>query len=220
MAWLDAGALTLLGFGVTVALTTAAWVVTHRQKLTYDARAERLRLLDRRINEFYGPLSVTAKVNKRMLDALLAQRRVQGTPFLNADAPRSPADVSTWRLWVETNFMPANQRLVDLVEKNAHLIREDKVPQCLLDLAAHVAGYRIVLERWKREDFSESFSPFPYPNDLLAYAEASYAALKDEQLRLIGLQRPTRGGGGGKAPPVVEPAAPAAASVRDRQDGF
>ena len=192
--------LAIFSASVTLAIATGGWVYTHLHRLHFERRNDRLRFVEKQLNEFYGPLYVTLRVNDILVRALLARRQQEGTAFLDADAPRQAGHVSEWRIWVEANFMPANKRLVDLIAEKAHLIREEEMPECLLQFAAHVAGYQAIVERWRLGDFSEAVSRFAFPDDLDDYAERSYKDLKQEQLRLIGQQRRARRGGlGGSA---------------------
>ena len=61
------------------------------------------------------------------------------------------------------------------------------MPECLLELYAHVAAYRPVIERWKTGDFSQHASLLNFPTDsLLKYARDRYKTLKREQTLLLG----------------------------------
>jgi hypothetical protein len=67
-------------------------------------------------------------------------------------------------------FMPLNEYREDLILRHSHLIREREMPSCLLQFAAHTAGYKAVLTKWKSGDFSELFSSVPFPNAIYEYA--------------------------------------------------
>ena len=82
--------------------------------------------------------------------------------------------------------MPLNLRLERTVVDNADLIMEERMPDCLLRLCAHVAAYKPVMKKWQSEDHSEFLSLSPYPEDLLEYAESSYSELKAKQAALLG----------------------------------
>ena len=73
-----------------------------------------------------------------------------------------------------------------MILDNAHLLRENEVPECLLRFVAHTAAYKAVIKKWVNADYSEHLSVIYYPVELGTYASNSNAELKAEQLRLIG----------------------------------
>jgi phage gp29-like protein len=91
-----------------------------------------------------------------------------------------------WRLWVAEVLMPMNLSQEKIILNSAHLIREQEVPECLLNFVAHIAAWKAVLKKWEVGDFSEQFSLVAYPTEVADYAASAYRELKAEQLRLIG----------------------------------
>ena len=84
-------------------------------------------------------------------------------------------------------FQPLNEEMARLVTQHADLIEDVEMPNCLLDLYAHVAAYRPILEGWKTGDFSEHVSLIEFPvNAILEYARAHSRRLKGEQALLLG----------------------------------
>jgi Fe-S cluster biosynthesis and repair protein YggX len=171
---------------ITIIIALFGYLFTYYHKLKLKQREDKLKLIEKQINEFYGPLYMTVRSTEIMIAALYAKRKAMGMNFLDEDAPKSEKDISEWRIWVENIFMPLNEKILNLIIDKAHLIREKEVPECLLNFVAHVSGYRAIVKKWEKGDFSEAVSPFPYPRDLKEYAERSYLELKEEQLRLVG----------------------------------
>ncbi len=116
----------------------------------------------------------------------MKKRKSDGLRFLDEGAPKSSEEVSEWRIWVENIFMPLNERILNLIINNTHLIGEAEVPFCLLSFIAHISGNKAIIKKWESGDFSEAIFPFQYPRDLKDYAESSYLELKKVQLRLLG----------------------------------
>ena len=55
---------------------------------------------------------------------------------------------------VDEHHLHAAERLREkIIIENAHLIVEEKMPQCLLDFVTHVVGYKAVLAKWADGDF-------------------------------------------------------------------
>jgi hypothetical protein len=71
-----------------------------------------------------------------------------------------------------------------IIEK-AHLIIEERMPQCLLDFVTHVVGYKAVLAKWNEGDYVERRSTIGWPPEFDVYVRHSYASLKAEQTRLM-----------------------------------
>ncbi len=84
-------------------------------------------------------------------------------------------------------FMPLNEEMALLVTKHSDLLIETHIPQCLLDLSAHVHGYRGVIAAWGKGDYSGHMSLVSFPGfDLYEYARSSYERLKTDQARFLG----------------------------------
>jgi hypothetical protein len=84
-------------------------------------------------------------------------------------------------------LMPLNLRMESVVVEKSDLLEEAKMPESLLQLCAHVEGYRTILKRWEAGDYSEHFPVINYPVEVREYAQQSYAHLKAEQKRILGL---------------------------------
>jgi len=68
-----------------------------------------------------------------------------------------------------------NARLEEISVSKADLIDGDELPECLLDLVAHVASYRAVFASWQRGDFSVHTAPLNYPGEsVVSYAEEHF----------------------------------------------
>src|SRR5215467_30025 len=88
----------------------------------------------------------------------------------------TPKDLEAWRLWMKEVFMPVNIRMETIVIENAHLIIDGKMPECFLDLAAHLAVYKAVIKKWESGDFTQHLSSINHPSSSLThYITASYA---------------------------------------------
>jgi hypothetical protein len=84
--------------------------------------------------------------------------------------------------------MPLNLLLEKTIVENADLLIEEKIPDCLLLLGAHVSAYKAVLKKWENQDYTEHTSLVNYPwEDVCAYVETSFMSLKREQAKLLGL---------------------------------
>jgi hypothetical protein len=164
---------------LTVILAFAGYLVTFFSARMLARRQDKLRLVDRRLSEFYGPLYVASKAGNIAYRALLRkQGKSQSEPILDSE-------MKEWVLWMTTIFKPLNDVREKIIIQKAYLIVEEQMPQCLLDFVTHVVGYRSVLSKWADGDYSERRSSIGWPPEFDAYVERSYAALKAEQTRLL-----------------------------------
>ncbi|MCH7690227.1 MAG: hypothetical protein IIA17_04170 [candidate division Zixibacteria bacterium] len=170
---------------VSVIVVFIGYFFTYFFNLRLARRAERLAFLTAQLNELYGPLYVITQTTKTLFEALGEKVKEKGMKFINEDAPKSKDDLSEWQIWLEEVLIPLNTRLEDILIQKAHLIRERETPNCLLAFSAHSAGYRVLVRKWKKGDFSESYSLILYPDEITEYAEESYQEIKKEQLEMI-----------------------------------
>jgi hypothetical protein len=164
---------------LTIVLAFAGYLVTFLSTRMMARRSDLLRLVNQRLNEFYGPLYVATVAGNTAYRALLQkQGKTQCHPIRDEE-------MKEWVLWMTTIFMPLNDIREKIIIENAHLIIEEQMPRCLLDFVTHVVGYKALLTRWAAGDYSERRSSLGWPPEFDAYVERSYQSLKAEQARLL-----------------------------------
>ena len=164
---------------LTIIVAFAGYAITFLSAHMLARRRDKLELVNRRINEFYGPLYVASQAGNIAYRSLLKK---QGK--MKSD-PISDAEMKDWMLWMRTIFMPLNDIREKIIIEKAHLIIEEQMPQCLLDFVTHVVGYKAVLRQWAEGDYTERRSTIGWPPEFDVYVSRSYAALKAEQTRLM-----------------------------------
>ena len=164
---------------LTILVAFAGYAITFLSAHMLARRRDKLDLVNRRLNEFYGPLYVASEAGNIAYRSLLAkQGKTQSEPITDQD-------LKDWVLWMRTIFIPLNEIREKIIIDKAHLIIEEQMPQCLLDFVTHVVGYKAVLRKWAEGDFSERRSTIGWPPEFDVYVKTSYAALKAEQMRLM-----------------------------------
>lgn len=164
---------------LTIVLAFAGYLVTFTSTRMMARRADRLRLVNQRLNDFYGPLYVATVAGNIAYNSLLKK---QGKKQCH---PVRDEDLKEWVLWMKTIFMPLNDVREKIIIENAHLIVEEQMPQCLLDFVTHVVGNKAMLSKWAEGDYTERRSTIGWPPEFDLYVERSYRALKAEQTRLM-----------------------------------
>jgi hypothetical protein len=164
---------------LTVILALSGYFITSLSAHMLARRRDKLDLVNKRINEFYGPLYVASEAGDIAYRSLLKrQGKEKSEPILDSE-------MNEWILWMTTIFMPLNDVREKVIIEKAHLIIEERMPQCLLDFVTHVVGYKAVLAKWANGDHEERRSTIGWPPEFDLYVKRSYAALKAEQTRLM-----------------------------------
>lgn len=164
---------------LTVILALSGYLITSLSAHMLARRRDKLELINKRINEFYGPLYVASESGNIAYRSLLErQGKEKSEPILDSE-------VKEWMLWMTTIFTPLNDIREKVIIEKAHLIVEERMPRCLLDFVTHVVGYKAVMAKWAEGDYSERRSTIGWPPEFDIYVKRSYAALKADQTRLM-----------------------------------
>ena len=164
---------------LTIILAFSGYLITFLSARMLARRRDKLDLVNKRLNEFYGPLYVASEAGDIAYRSLLKkQGKTQSFPILDGE-------MKEWVLWMTTIFMPLNNIREQIIIQKAYLVVEEQMPQCLLDFVTHVVGYKAVLAKWADGDYSERRSTIGWPPQFDVYVKRSYAALKAEQMCLM-----------------------------------
>ena len=175
----------------TILLAITGYLITYQQNLPLTRRKERLELINKRLDEFYGPLYISTQVSKRTFAAYMHEiiERKKKEVGDNSDVNLSLSEIwltPEWRTWSVDIIYPILVNSENVILNKAYLIREEEMPECLLNFTAHIASVKRAIKRWEEEDFSkESYPVIHFPREINEYAANSYQELKIEQLRLI-----------------------------------
>lgn len=175
-------------FIVTVGVALLGYVATYLNNLRLAQRKDRLDRVDRQLRELYGPLLALASASTSTWEAFIESSHQAGR-FGEGSTIRltNPKDGALWRHWMKHVFMPLNEQMAGVVSAHADLLEDSAMPPCLLQLAAHVNGYRGVIAAWDAGDTSDNFSLIRFPgSELLTYAQSGYNRLKARQASLLG----------------------------------
>jgi len=164
---------------LTISIAFAGYLITILGARMLNQHRDKLDLVNRRLNEFYGPLYVASEAGDIAYRSLLKrQGKTVSEPILDTE-------LKEWILWMNTIFMPLNDIREKIIIEKAYLVVEERMPQCLLDFVTHVVGYKAVMAKWAEGDFTERRSTIGWPPEFDIYVKKSYAALKAEQTALL-----------------------------------
>jgi len=164
---------------LTIIIAFAGYLITIIGARMLNQHRDKLELVNKRLNEFYGPLYVASEAGNIAYRSLLKR---QGK---SVSEPILDSELKEWILWMNTIFMPLNDIREKIIIEKAYLVVEEQMPQCLLDFVTHVVGYKAVMAKWAEGDFTERRSTIGWPPEFDIYVKKSYAALKAEQTDLL-----------------------------------
>ncbi|MFD3838300.1 hypothetical protein ACFWWC_18890, partial [Streptomyces sp. NPDC058642] len=101
----------MIAMVVTIGLAFVSYVVTYLNGLRLSQRQEHLARVNRQLSDFYGPLFALTEANNRTFGAFLERHARPGgtSPFVH-EPPPTPEELTEWRLWVTTVFLPNRSR--------------------------------------------------------------------------------------------------------------
>ena len=173
----------LISVIVTILLAMFGYIFTHQQELSLSKRKERLELINKQLNEFYGPLYTALRSTQMAQQAFFQNRDMKAQLHKSIETLTDPDE---WRLWVKTVFLPLNAITEKVILEKAYLIRDEKMPPFLLQFVAHVGAYRALIAQWEQGKTELGVALIEFPEEIHEYATHVYQDLKAEQLELIG----------------------------------
>jgi hypothetical protein len=174
----------LYPFLSALVLAIIGYFAAYLNNLRLDKRKEKLDLINRQINQFYGPLFVSVNTSDVAYKAYL--QKIDNRKAIDTGVSFTEYENKEWETWFESVFMPLNLFGEKVILENAYLIREAEMPKCLIDFLTHVSAYKALLKKWESGDRNEVMPLIDFPKELNEYIRDSYLELKKEQLRLIG----------------------------------
>jgi len=174
---------------VTIVVALLGYLAKYLNDLRLAQRKERLEHVEKQLRDLYGPLYALCTALEKAYASFRSFYR-PGIPYW--DPPESqPSRVTTaeevaaFHLWVKEVFMPLNRQLVRAVVDHSELLEEPEIPQCLLDLLAHVSAYEGIMKEWELDNYSHHTPLVRYPGkELVPYATRHYLRLKKLQASL------------------------------------
>lgn len=176
--------LEMVGIFVTIILAISGYTYTYSKDVDLAIHKAQLERVNSQLKYLYGPLYSTTYAQERVWREFRLRNR-PNQPYWGTSTPPSDNEAKEWRLWMKNVFMPLNLKMEKIILDNTDLLVEDIIPENLLDLLAHIEGYRATLAKWENNDFNEHTSFFNYPTGIEKYSRSSYVVLKKKQSELL-----------------------------------
>lgn len=175
-----------LGTALTLLVTVCLALIGYSYSLFLARRKDQLDRVNRQLSDFYGPLYALSRTGEHVWSSFRSRHRPHKGSFWKPGSLITDADADAFRLWISSVFMPLNRQMMDLVVNRADLLDGTEIPECLLDLCAHISAYEALLQQWEKEDYSMNEPIVNFPRrPLREYAEREFRRLKQEQSILL-----------------------------------
>src|SRR5436305_2131974 len=165
-------ALTVAILGASV--TAIGWLVTHILSISAQRRKQRLiaqlEFTKQQLEQLYGPLAFLVLEGEQSFRDLL---EVLGRNYVFLNEYISEDDLKIWLFWVDHDFFPRHQKMVELLSSKTHLIEGESVPKSFLAFLNHHHSWKVNHERWQKQGIAYSWhskvnAPPEFPEDVLS----------------------------------------------------
>lgn len=176
------------------------WIIPFRQNLILEARQREnanffrqkqweKEHIDKQISEFYGPISALLKKQDILFERILYMFG-RSFVFRKDQTQLSQLSENEQKIWVhfvDTYIIPQNKRIVEIIQKNQHLIYKSEVPPCFEKYLDYALGWEL-LDNQKRHgvpNYYEYYYSFNFPKDFKSYINSTLTVLQNKQAELI-----------------------------------
>lgn len=181
---------TVLGVLSSVLIAAGSYLITWYSGKAKERRDAQLKRLDEQLRVLYGPLHVLSLSSEAAWNAFMQKNAPDDNVFIKADPPPTEEQMAIWRHWIETVIMPMNDQMEKLIKEHWDLVEGKEIEPSLIQLIAHISGYRWVIDRWKASDGKdrECHSLVPFPKEFNALVRKQHDELRARQMALLGIR--------------------------------
>ena len=170
--------------GAAVGWFANHWLTVRREEARRRVEAQ-LKFVERQIEELYGPLAASLLEGRRAFLDLLDD--LGRSYVFHADRELSPKDLKTWLFWAESEFLPRNETIKNLLRSKAHMVQGDHLPESYVSFLDHCTSWSINRRRWKEQGVAYSWrSKINWPDKFENEVLATFRELKGTHAHLRG----------------------------------
>lgn len=180
-------ALTIAVIGASVSVI--GWIVNYILSSLQDRRREKIKFqiefTQKQLEELYGPLAFLVLEGRRTFQELLLTLERDHVFYGDNELPDD--ELKTWLFWVENDFFPRNQKIIDLISNKTYLIEGPKVPASWLEFLDHANSWKINQARWEKDGIKYPWkSRVNWPTQFEQDVISAFEHLKNRHSSLVG----------------------------------
>lgn len=183
--WRDLGGLSAAPWLAMMFLAILTYSLNERARRHAQRDEARLRFLEAQLRDLYGPLYAITKANQ-----LVYKKFVEHYPYIiQKIISTGTIDGEEAKIWIRWNanvFQPANLRVRDIIERNAHLFTSAQMPEHIVSFLAHVENYQAVMQDIMPGEKILRDKLIPYPKNFADHVETQYKLVARSHGALIG----------------------------------
>ena len=168
-------------------VTALGWLITNILSTSTERRRQRLMaridFTRQQLEELYGPLAFLVLEGEQSEQDL--REVLKSDIFLKEKIEED--ELATWLFWVENDFFPRHQKIVELLSSKTHLIEGESIPKSFLEFLSHSHSWKLKHERWQKQGVAYSWcSKLRYPIEFNKEVLSTFEYLKKHHSILIG----------------------------------
>lgn len=149
-------------------------------------------LIDRQIEEFYGPIAAMLYESDIRFSLILHQL---GREHVFAEGQMQLSDLPeneqlVWKHYVDEYKIPSQNKIVDILRNNQHLIYKSESPTCFKEFLEYAIGWELLDNQRKNgvTNYYEYYYSYNYPRSFTNYINETLQVLHKKQNALIDLK--------------------------------
>lgn len=198
--------LTLIG----LILVIFGWIVPYRQSVRIKYQQNQFEqemlkkkwekeLVDAQISKLYGPIAELTRESSIIFELVIKQ--IGHSPVFRTIYDRNEQcyrlerlnelpeeEQKIWVHFIENYSLPIQEKILDIIQKNQHLVYKSTVPECFHLYMNYVLGWRLLHAQMKNNvpNEYEYYYEYNYPVEFNTYIEKTLLLLQKRQDELIG----------------------------------
>ncbi len=185
----------------TMLIVLFGWVIPYKQTkiaeknyVPKENQLDKLRwekeFVDKQINELYRPLYGLVKkqdirFNRILIDKQICRKFVISIEKGYKGLPENEQKI--WAHYVDTYVIPENNKMVEILLDNLHLVKDSIIPECFYEFLEYALGWEM-LDSQKRNGVENSYE-YHYitnrPRKFDIYIEETLKELQLKQTKLL-----------------------------------
>lgn len=179
------------------------WIIPYRQSLKsqekekeyeieFQKNAWKKELIDKQISQFYGPISSLLREDSIRVQFVLFEMGRDHVFKGNEDrlSDMSEDDQIRWKHYVDTYKIPTQNKIMEIIEKNQHLVYKSEIPTSFDVYMRYSLGWELLDNQFRNNvpNYYEYHFSHNFPSDFTIYINETLNLLLKSQSELTGLK--------------------------------
>lgn len=187
---------------IALLLVIFGWIIPYRQSLKAQKREKEYTIefqknvwkkefIDKQIASFYGPISSLLREDSIRFHFILdemGRNHVFGKDEFEL-SDLSEDDQKRWKHYVDTYKIPTQNKILEIIKKNKHLIYKSEIPTSFNLFLNYAIGWELLDNQFRNgaPNYYEYYFSYNFPNDFIVYINETLELLLKVQSELMGL---------------------------------